>query len=421
VGEGQPVYLARFLPNLPYRLRSFGPLVEVSREPSSAAPVIERKIDTAFGDQVKLLGINEEPGRPYRFTLFWQATSPERKNYHVRLRLVDAQGNIQWEDSGAHPVGGYYPTGVWAQGEVVSDFHEIEIEPYLLPGTYDLEVGLFTPFRSDGLETDGGSDWLKVTSVQVIAPRSEPLAREVRMAYGSTALLSLDELGTVPPESQVSLRLQTTGATVPASIALIDERSIFAVYTHTLRAGETRATFPAPEFEGPYQIRLATGQAARCHWLAELTNSCELGTLTVAGEAIANAINFENQVLLLDSQIDLNTAKPGQTVKVDLAWRGLKSWPDNYTAFVHLLGPDGKVHGQVDQWPVQGTLPTSSWMAGQVVDDPYAIMLPPDAPGGKYQVEVGWYLLSTLRRLNVLDAAGRPSDDHVIIGEFTVQ
>jgi hypothetical protein len=69
---------------------------------------------------------------------------------------------------------------------------------------------------------------------------------------------------------------------------------------------------------------------------------------------------------------------------------------------------------------VQGTLPTLSWTAGQVVDDPYTITLPADAPRGKYQVEAGWYLLSTLRRLNVLDGAGRPSADHVIVGEFNV-
>ena len=112
--------------------------------------------------------------------------------------------------------------------------------------------------------------------------------------------------------------------------------------------------------------------------------------------------------------------QPGETIKVDLAWRGLKTWDADYTAFVHLVGPDGKVHGQVDQWPVQGTLPTSSWSAGQMVDDPYVVTLLPDAPSGKYQVEVGWYLLATLRRLNVLDAAGRPSDDKVIIGEFMV-
>ena len=46
--------------------------------------------------------------------------------------------------------------------------------------------------------------------------------------------------------------------------------------------------------------------------------------------------------------------------------------------------------------------------------------LPPDAPRGTYQVEVGCYLLATLRRLSVLDAVGRPSDDKVIIGEFSV-
>jgi len=48
------------------------------------------------------------------------------------------------------------------------------------------------------------------------------------------------------------------------------------------------------------------------------------------------------------------------------------------------------------------------------------VTLPPDAPSGKYQIEVGWYLLATLRRLPVLDSSSRPSDDHVIVGEFAV-
>jgi hypothetical protein len=420
LAEGQPVYLARFLPNLPYRLRSLGPLAEVSTEPVSAAPPLGRQINVMLGDQIELLGSDEVPGRPYRFTLYWQATTSERKNYHVRLRLLDAQGNVWWEDTGAHPVGGYYPTGAWALDEVVSDFHEVEIESFLLPGTYDLEVGLFTPFRSDGLKTAGGADWLPVASVQVITSRAEPLARPVRMAYGPTALLALDELSTVPPESQVALQLQAAGATAPATLALIDERYIYATYTQTLRAGQTRITFPAPEFEGDYQVWLTTGQPARCHWLADVTNSCRLGTLTVAGEAIGDAINFENQVLLLEAEIDRETVQQGESLKIDLLWRGLKTWPDNYTAFVHLIGPDGKVHGQIDQWPVQGTLPTSNWTTGQVVADPYQVPLAAEAPRGRYQVEVGWYLLSTSRRLNVLDAVGRPTADHVIVGEFVV-
>ena len=419
IGAGQTVYLARFLPNLPYRMRSLGPLVEMSREPSGAAPTIGSGINAAFGDQIELLGMTEELGNPYRINLIWKATSPERKNYHVRLRLVDAQGEVWWEDTGAHPVNGYYPTGAWASGEVVTDFHEIKIEPYLRPGTYNIEVGLFTPFRDDGLQA-AGEDYVKVAEVSVIAPHTQRLARLVRMAFERTGLLSLDEPGTVPPESPVTLRVEAVGADAYASFALINERLVRETFSQTVRAGQTRLTFTAPEFEGNYRIYMTTGQPARCHWFSDLTPECQLGTLTVTGDAIEDAINFENQVLLAEAQLDRDILNPGEAIKVDLTWQGLKTWPENYTAFVHLVGPDGKVHGQVDQWPVQGTRPTSGWAAGQVVDDPYVITLPADAPRGKYEVEVGWYLLSTLRRLNVLDGAGRPSDDHVIVGEFTV-
>ena len=69
ITAGQPVYLARFLPNLPYRMRSLGPLVEVSREPLSAAPTIGTPINASFGDQIELLGMTEELGNPYRINL----------------------------------------------------------------------------------------------------------------------------------------------------------------------------------------------------------------------------------------------------------------------------------------------------------------------------------------------------------------
>ena len=63
INAGQPVYLARFLPNLPYRMRSLGPLVEVSGEPSSAAPTIGTPINASFGDQIELLGVDGRAGQ----------------------------------------------------------------------------------------------------------------------------------------------------------------------------------------------------------------------------------------------------------------------------------------------------------------------------------------------------------------------
>jgi len=355
---------------------------------------------------------------PYDITLYWQAVSPERKNYHVRLRLIDANGTIWWKDPGAHPVGGYYPTGAWQPGEIVSDFHAISIEPFVSAGTYDLEVGLFTPFRDDGL-----SDWVKVAQVTVTPSTPEPLAHQVRIVASDLALTSVDQPGDVPPSSEVATRVNAIGRDTPSNVvlSLVGDNGTAALTTQQMiRPRQSRLMFRAPDQNGTYALRLKFDSPARCHWLAPLTTDCEIGLMRVVGEAIGNAINFDNQVLLTNAKIDRDILRPNESIRVDLSWRGLKTWPDDYTAFVHLIGPDGRVHGQVDQWPVQGTLPTSSWTVGQVVNDPYVVTLPPDAPSGKYQIEVGWYLLSTLRRLSVLDASGRPSDDKVIVGEFSV-
>jgi hypothetical protein len=339
--------------------------------------------------------------------------------------MIDSRGKVWWEDTGAHPVNGYYPTGAWQQGELVFDYHEIQIEPYVPTGDYDLEVGLFTPFRPDGLTLPDGSNWLKFDHIYwTQSSATKPLAHETRSIFGSSiALTSLDDLGTVPPAGKVAFRLNSIGnfASQAALLSVVDSTGVnISTTQQVMTLGQSRFEFTAPEANGRYTLRLNLQQPARCTWLARLTADCEIGSFEVAGEAIGSAINFDNQVLLTASKIDRDSVKPNESIHIDLAWRGLKTWSADYTAFVHLIGPDGKLHGQVDQWPVQGTLPTSSWTAGQTVNDPYVVTLAPDAPSGKYQVEVGWYLLATLRRLSVLDSNGRPSDDHVIIGEFNV-
>ncbi len=423
IAAGQRVYLARFLPNLPYHMRSLGPLVEVSTQPGYVASNLQ--VNLHFGDAIDLTSISIDDGNPIRVTFGWQAVNDSRPNYHLRLQLIDDAGRVWWEDTGAHPVDGYYPTGAWTKGETVADYHEIKLDPFVPPGRYTLRVGFFVPFRAEGLITDNGALWHAVGPIQVKSIGSPgSLAHETRSTYGSTfALTSFDALGTVLPVSHVELRLNSIGADlVPnARLSIVNSSGLNVSTTQqVINVGQSRLEFNAPEMNGVYTLRLDLQQPARCHWLAPITADCEIGSFEVSGEAIGHAINFDNQVLLIDAKIDRATAKLGEAIHIDLTWRGLKTWSDEYTVFVHLIGPDGKVHGQIDQWPVQGTLPTSSWSAGQTVNDPYAVVLTSDAPSGKYQVEVGWYLLATLRRLSVLDSSGRPSDDHVIIGEFNV-
>jgi hypothetical protein len=157
--------------------------------------------------------------------------------------------------------------------------------------------------------------------------------------------------------------------------------------------------------------RLA-GDGLRCGWLRPLADFCPLATTRIEGQAAAGAIaNFGGQILLNTIEFESGQLTPGAPLTVAVEWQSLTAIDEDYTVFVQLIGPDGRPHGQVDTWPVQGTYPTSAWSAGERVADRYTVTLDGDAPSGSYQLWVGMYLLSTNTRLPLLGADGFPIDD----------
>jgi hypothetical protein len=93
---------------------------------------------------------------------------------------------------------------------------------------------------------------------------------------------------------------------------------------------------------------------------------------------------------------------------------------EDYTVFIQLLNAQDQIVGQVDAWPLQGTHPTSQWTPGEIVDDPYLVQLDAELPPGQYRLQIGWYLLSTLRRLPVVDEYGSALDDKKMIPDLLV-
>ena len=73
----------------------------------------------------------------------------------------------------------------------------------------------------------------------------------------------------------------------------------------------------------------------------------------------------------------------------------------DYTVFVHLLDAAGNSVAQADSQPQAGAYPTSFWDAGEVVGDAHVIELPATLAPGEYEIEIGWYVLSTGARLPV--------------------
>lgn len=114
--------------------------------------------------------------------------------------------------------------------------------------------------------------------------------------------------------------------------------------------------------------------------------------------------DFAGQATLLGLDAPATRIAPGETLNVRLFWRCEAEFDRDYTAFVHIIGPDGLLYGQVDQPPGAGAFPTSGWVPGEYIADEYAIPVAQQAPPGMYQLEIGLYDPGTGQRLPVFPA-----------------
>jgi hypothetical protein len=103
---------------------------------------------------------------------------------------------------------------------------------------------------------------------------------------------------------------------------------------------------------------------------------------------------------------DLSVSGCGGPRRVELAlhWAAERRLEQDYTVFVHLVGPDGKMVAQHDAQPAGGRFPTSAWLPGERTVDARTIEIPAGAPAGTGLL-VGMYSLPSGERLGGADAA----------------
>ena len=118
-----------------------GPL-KVPLPPLSEAPDSAQPQSADFGEIARLLGYQliTEP-KELTLTLYWQAKAPDGVDYTVFVHLLDETGKMLIGQDN-QPVNGTYPTGIWEQGELVSDTCTFDTTD-LPPGEYRFEIGLY--------------------------------------------------------------------------------------------------------------------------------------------------------------------------------------------------------------------------------------------------------------------------------------
>lgn len=413
---GQPVYLARFLPGLEagYHLNSQGPLIHVTTEPQTTLPPGTTPATLVFADHINLIGFNLQPmantlPNTTAVTFFWQAETAVDEVLHVYVRWAGFEAS-----AGQHPANNFYPTVAWKGDEIVADYHEFRYPLLSEPQTLELQAALGPPFA-----TADELAWQTVTTTR-LEPLLPPATTLVRARLGQFVVDGIVAPGRARPGNPITVAATGWGDKTSTNLRLQSDLSNelpINLIPPTIDADVSHQqilikTFDQLFVNGRYHLAASHPDGLSCGWMQPLAASCVLTTILIDGVPLPEgAINFEDKIGLLKVEIAQTELTPGGSLDLILNWQALAPIDENYTAFVQLLSQNDQIMTQIDSWPLQGTYPTSQWQAGEIITDPYTLALPAEMPPGVYKIQVGFYLLETLRRLPTVDANGRHMGD----------
>ncbi|VAW40736.1 hypothetical protein MNBD_CHLOROFLEXI01-4328 [hydrothermal vent metagenome] len=116
--------------------------------------------------------------------------------------------------------------------------------------------------------------------------------------------------------------------------------------------------------------------------------------------------NFDNRIRLLGYNLETEKLPTDNSIQVTLYWQARQPMAQSYTVFTHLLDAKGQLVTQQDNLPVQGTLPTTCWLPGEIIEDRYQLILDEaDATLESYKLITGLYQIETGERLSIIGAA----------------
>jgi hypothetical protein len=411
--DGEPAFTG-------YRLAS--PPVLAPAEPvadfSGVARLLDYRVERAVsGDEADV-------------TLIWQILAPPPDPGLTPFHHLEDPWGSRWGQ--AEPF--HYAAADWTPGEVVVDRVHVPVAPGAPPGDYRLQVGLYSQNNGQRLAVvDDGGRFIGTTApLTVTVARAEtppdPAALDIRQRLdapiGNLMLLGVHfDTAQARPGERVHVtlfwRAEAEGANVTVrlslgetGVVLYEGAPVHGAYpTDRWTAGEIVVDRYDPRL--PLVAAAPPGDDALVLRLLDpagkpLSDSLILGQLTIVAAdrtfeipAIRNTQHaaLGGQVELLGYDLDLSDARPGGTLGLTLYWRALAEMETDYTVFTHLLDSNGQTAAQQDNPPVNSAYPTTLWLPGEIVTDPYTIALPTDLPPGDYPIQVGMYIAENGLRL----------------------
>lgn len=132
--------------------------------------------------------------------------------------------------------------------------------------------------------------------------------------------------------------------------------------------------------------------------------------------------DINGEMRLLGYRLDQPSLHPAESLPVTVYWLALEPMAEDYSVFVHLLGRDRAVVGQMNTYTGVGAWPTTFLKPGDVVADTYYVPVDPAAKSpGLARVYAGLYRYDEPGRpgLPTFDARGEPVEPWLATAKLT--
>ncbi len=350
-------------------------------------------------------------------TLIWQTAAPLTRDYQLSLRLLNTRGDV-FTQSDWPPLTAASPTSTWPVNQSIPDHRSLWLPADLPPGDYTLHLVVYDPASGQSLGQPVTISGIRVGPAQVSPPLTAlSIPNSTRQTVGALTLVGYAVPDKIRPGQEMWLWLywQAT-STVPAQATL------------RLSLGDAAADFPLIDSVGPLdswspgQVRRAIYHLPTSPRLPGQNAPLKIAFMSTSGqidtEITLTQVNLETrprqfqpptithpldltlgQVKLMGYDLPNPRLAPGDALPVTFYWQAGAEMNVDYTVFVQLLSSAGQVVAQRDLPPQAGAAPTTTWLPGEIVTDPYTLSLPADLQPGSYRLITGLYNAATGQRL----------------------
>ncbi len=400
-------------------------------------------VRATFEDQVLLLGYSglasTASGGALDINLYWQlAGETINQSYASILFLSNADGNIITLTGNQHA--GDWPVWAWLPGFYVEERLKLDIPTATPPGNYELHVALYDTVTARNLDVRNVDEVPVGVSIQMddiflqrpVAPVTLTDV-DVAESLGASLIggITLVEVSAPPATLEVGQSFTIEWLLQSASRFEQDYRARVlwladADVVAASRSLEPATGYPTSEWRrgdiwrGIHVVTLP-GQLPADRYEVALQLEDQAGGLigerVIVGEMqvsvpertfevpariqIPTEIRWENGINLIGYDLVSRVVPVGDGIQLRLYLQPDTQIDQSLTLFIHLLAQQGKLIAQQDTIPVNGTRPTTGWLADEVLTDDITLFIREDIPPGEYRLSVGWYDANTGERIKL--------------------